>query len=227
MNSHNDKNSQTCVAVFSGGQDSTICLHWALDRFDQVKAVFFQYGQRHQLEKKAAQRIAQLNQVELAVFRIDLFKELGSNALVDSSMPIEHPDNELPNTFVPGRNLIFLTYAASYAYSIGVQDMVIGVCQTDYSGYPDCRQETVSALARALGLGLGKEMRIHTPLMNLSKAQSIKLAQELGAMESLAFSHTCYEGLFPPCRKCPACKLREQGFREAGIPDPLLQRAKS
>ena len=220
-----------CLVVFSGGQDSTTCLHWALQRFNKVETVFFDYGQRHRIEMESAIRIAKNNQVPLRIFRLDVFQEIGGNALIDSGMAIEMPEAAvspaLPNTFVPGRNLIFLTYAASYAYTRGITDLVTGVCQTDYSGYPDCRASTMHALEKALGLGLDLDgkLRIHTPLMYLTKAETVQLAEKEGAMESLAFSHTCYEGKFPPCGVCPACLLRQKGFDEARIADPIFKRS--
>ncbi len=235
-----------CLVVFSGGQDSTICLHWALQTFRSVKAIFFDYGQRHASEQKAAETIAAKLSVTLKVFRLDFFTQLGGNALIDSRLDIEGlSTNEtsseitsvsasasLPNTFVPGRNLVFLTYAASYAYTLGIRDLVTGVCQTDYSGYPDCRAATMTSLEQALSLGLGwtvpdvpalpgQGLVLHTPLMFQSKADSVRWAVQLGAMDSLAHSHTCYEGLFPPCGKCPSCLLRIKGFKEAGMTDPL------
>ena len=214
----------SCLVVFSGGQDSTTCLHWALRTFAVVEAIFFDYGQRHASELQAAEAIAGRLKVPLRVFRLDFFTELGGNALVDPGLAIAPvPEHGLPNTFVPGRNLIFLTYAASYAFTRDIRDLVTGVCQTDYSGYPDCRDATIKSLETALGLGLGYEsgFAIHTPLMFKSKAESVLWAKELGALESLAYSHTCYEGKFPPCGKCPACMLRKKGFEEAGIADPL------
>lgn len=220
------------LVVFSGGQDSTTCLHWALREFRSVRAVFFDYGQRHAAEQQAAAAIAARLEVPLRVFRLDVFRELGGNALTDASIAIEaQPEGAaLPNTFVPGRNLIFLAHAASYAYTLGIRDLVTGVCQTDYSGYPDCREETIRSLEKALGLGLdlagpGRELAIHTPLMYMTKAESVRWAAELGALESLALSHTCYEGAYPPCGGCPACLLRRKGFEEAGIEDPLAVRA--
>ncbi|MBW8886344.1 MAG: 7-cyano-7-deazaguanine synthase QueC [Fibrobacteres bacterium] len=223
--------SEACLVVFSGGQDSTTCLHWALRTFARVEAVFFDYGQRHASELEAARAIAGRLAVPLRVFRLDFFRELGGNALVDPDLAIAPvPDSGLPNTFVPGRNLIFLTYAASYAFTLGIRHLVTGVCQTDYSGYPDCRDATLKSLERALGLGLGHaegEFHIHTPLMFKTKAESVLWARELGALDSLAFSHTCYEGHYPPCGKCPACLLRAKGFAEAGIEDPLMARARA
>ena len=135
-------------------------------------------------------------------------------------------DEGLPNTFVPGRNLILLSFAAARAWQLGIENIVTGVCQTDYSGYPDCRKNAIDALQLALNLGMERQFVLHTPLMWLSKAQTVKMAQEFGALEALSLSHTCYNGQFPPCSTCPACFLRERGFLEAGIPDPLIERAK-
>lgn len=235
------KLNRTALVVFSGGQDSTTCLHWALRTFAAVETVFFDYGQRHAAEERAAQIIAWKLGVPLRRFKIDFFREVGGNSLTDSSMDIEDAGTgPLPNTFVPGRNLLFLTQAAAYAYTRGIRDVVTGVCQTDYSGYPDCRHDTIRALQRSLHLGLGwpernrradgtsgqaGAFRIHTPLMFHTKAGSVALAQRWGALDSLAFSHTCYEGVFPPCGRCPSCVLRAKGFDEAGIADPLLVRA--
>jgi 7-cyano-7-deazaguanine synthase len=246
---------RVCLAVFSGGQDSNTCLHWALANFKAVEAVFFDYGQRHAAEMEAAKVIAARLSIPLKVFRLDFFRELGGNALLDPTMAIAPlPDGGgLPNTFVPGRNLIFLTYAASYAYTRDIRDLVTGVCQTDYSGYPDCRDATIGSLEKALSLGLGwseegataaagvkpgassatgaepareRRFSIHTPLMFKTKAESVTWAAELGALESLAFSQTCYEGAFTPCGACPACELRRKGFQEAGVDDPLEARAR-
>jgi 7-cyano-7-deazaguanine synthase len=226
------KLNRTALVVFSGGQDSTTCLHWALGAFASVEAVFFEYGQRHRAEVLAAQAITWRLGVPLRQFRLDFFRELKGNALTDSSMDISAGmgDHGLPNTFVPGRNLLFLTQAAAYAYTRDIRDVVTGVCQTDYSGYPDCRHDTLRALQRSLHLGLGwpergGTFRIHTPLMFRTKAESVALARRWGALESLALSHTCYEGAFPPCGKCPSCLLRAKGFAEAGVPDPLTTRA--
>jgi 7-cyano-7-deazaguanine synthase len=207
--------------------------------FKNVEAIFFDYGQRHAAEMAAAATIAARLSVPLKVFRLDFFRELGGNALLDPGMAIEPLSDAggLPNTFVPGRNLIFLTYAASYAFTRGIRDLVTGVCQTDYSGYPDCRDATIKSLERALGQGLGwtdsgtrpareGAFSIHTPLMFKTKAESVRWAGEIGAMDSLAFSHTCYEGTYPPCGKCPACLLRRKGFQEAGVEDPLDIRAR-
>lgn len=215
----------SALVVHSGGADSTICLHWALDQFKKVEAITFNYGQRHVIELEAAQKICELNNIPQKVVHINSFTDLGSNALTDNSVDIEfQKDKDLPNTFVPGRNLIFLTMAAAWAYQRGIQHLVTGVCQTDFSGYPDCRNETIQSLSKTISLGIDKPYTIHTPLMFIDKAESVRLASSLGAFESLSYSHTCYEGQIPPCGKCPSCELRQKGFDEAGFKDPLLER---
>ena len=151
---------------------------------------------------------------------------LGGDALTDRAIEVGiQPDaaTGLPNTFVPGRNLIFLTYAAAYAYQRDIGHLVAGVAQTDYSGYPDCREETIEALQQALRLGMESDVQIHTPLMHRSKRETVELARDLGALDAMALTHTCYNGERPPCRHCPACELRAKGFAEAGIEDPLLE----
>lgn len=217
-----------CLVVLSGGQDSTTCLYWSLARFGatNVDTVTFDYGQRHRIELDCARAIAALAGVPHTVLPIDTFAALGGNALTEAAITVQEgvEANGLPNTFVPGRNLIFLTFAAALAYRRGITELVTGVAQTDYSGYPDCREATIRALQQALRLGMEWEGTIHTPLMFLSKADTVRLARDLGALPALALSHTCYNGVQPPCGVCPACRLRAQGFAEAGIPDPLLER---
>ena len=217
------------LVVLSGGQDSTTCLYWAIDRFgrDLVETVSFDYGQRHRVELDCAQKVAAIAGVPHLVLPINTFTALGGNALTDARIGVEaepDPDTPLPNTFVPGRNLIFLTFAAAYAATRNIAHLVTGVAQTDYSGYPDCRQETMQALERALRLGLVAPITLHTPLMFKSKSETVVMARELGAMAALAFSHTCYNGSIPPCGGCAACRIRARGFAEAGVVDPLLQR---
>jgi 7-cyano-7-deazaguanine synthase len=218
--------SQSLV-VLSGGQDSTTCLYWALRQFGsgQVEAVTFDYGQRHRLELDCAARVAARAGVPQTVLPINTFAALGGNALTDAGIPVQDGVDEqtrLPNTFVPGRNLIFLTFAAALAYPRGIRHLVTGVAQTDYSGYPDCRQATIQALEQAIRLGMEYEITIHAPLMFKSKADTVRLANELGALSALADTHTCYNGVRPPCGVCPACQLRARGFAEAGMVDPLL-----
>ena len=216
------------LVVLSGGQDSTTCLYWALDRFgqDAVETVSFDYGQRHRIELDCAAKVARHAGVGNTCLPIDTFAALGGDALTDPDIDVEDkPDTaaSLPNTFVPGRNLVFLTFAAAYAYQRNIGHLVTGVAQTDYSGYPDCRMETISALQQALRLGMETEVSIHAPLMHLSKKQTVELARDLGALPAMALTHTCYNGARPPCGLCAACELRAKGFAEANIADPLLE----
>jgi 7-cyano-7-deazaguanine synthase len=214
------------VVVLSGGQDSTTCLYWSIKRFgaDNVSTVTFDYGQRHRIEIDCARQIADHAGVSSCVLPIDTFSALGGNALTDD-LPVADAEGQpggLPNTFVPGRNLIFLTYAAAYAWQHNIDNLVTGVAQTDYSGYPDCRSETIAALQDALRKGLERPFTIHTPLMQMSKRKTVELARDLNALEALRLTHTCYNGVRPPCGTCLACQLRAKGFDEAGIADPLL-----
>jgi len=215
------------LVVLSGGQDSTTCLYWALARFGggSVEAVTFDYGQRHRVELQCAAHVAGQAGVPQTVLPIDTFGALGGNALTDRDIAVPGFDaNEggLPSTFVPGRNLVFLTFAAALAWQKGIAHLVTGVAQTDYSGYPDCRRETMDALQRTLCLGMEASFVIHTPLMQLTKQQTVELARDLGAIPAMALTHTCYKGVRPPCGECAACVLRAKGFDAAGIPDPLL-----
>jgi 7-cyano-7-deazaguanine synthase len=215
------------LVVLSGGQDSTTCLYWAIDRFGagDVETVTFDYGQRHRVELECARNIADFAGVSNRCLPIDTFAALGGDALTDSDIDVASgtdAETGLPNTFVPGRNLIFLTYAAAYAYQRKIDQIVTGVAQTDYSGYPDCREATIAALQQALRLGMESEVTIHTPLMRLSKKETVLLARDLGALPAMALTHTCYNGERPPCGTCAACELRAKGFAEAGLDDPLL-----
>lgn len=220
------------LVVLSGGQDSTTCLYWALRQFGvgQVEAVTFDYGQRHRLELDCAARVAARAGVAQTVLPINTFAALGGNALTDPGVAVQaglNMQTGLPNTFVPGRNLIFLTFAAAFAYPRNIHHLVTGVAQTDYSGYPDCRQATLQALEQAIQLGMEYPITLHAPLMFKSKADTVRLARDLGALPALADTHTCYNGIYPPCGECPACQLRARGFAEAEITDPLLAVEKS
>ena len=215
------------LVVLSGGQDSTTCLYWAIRRFgrDQVSSLTFDYGQRHRIELDCAADVASQAGVANRILPIDTFAALGGNALTDQEIEVAGgADGSLPSTFVPGRNLVFLTFAAAYAWPRRIGHLVTGVAQTDYSGYPDCREETLRALEQALRLGMESQVEIHAPLMHLSKKQTVLLARDLGALDAMRLTHTCYEGRRPPCGTCPACKLRARGFAEAGISDPLVGR---
>ncbi|MCK5647889.1 MAG: 7-cyano-7-deazaguanine synthase QueC [Gammaproteobacteria bacterium] len=235
------------LVVLSGGQDSTTCLYWAINEFgkENVSSLSFDYGQRHKIELDAARKVTEIAAVAHVILPIDTFSALGGNALTDDIDIAEDVDAEannnaegslyaegslsdsaLPNTFVPGRNLIFLTFAAAYAYQRSIKHLITGVAQTDYSGYPDCRESTLRSLEQTLRLGMEYNISIHTPLMNLSKSDTVTLAEGLGAMDAMAYTHTCYNGEQPPCGHCQACRLRAKGFAEAGRADPLIERMK-
>jgi 7-cyano-7-deazaguanine synthase len=206
------------VVVFSGGQDSTTCLIQALAHYDEVHAITFNYGQRHSQEIAVAQAIAgELGVTAHKVLDLSLLNELAISSLTRDSIPVSSAlqDNGLPNTFVPGRNILFLTLAAVYAYQVGAEVVITGVCETDFSGYPDCRDEFVKALNQALCLGLEKPLRLVTPLMWLNKAQTWALADRYGRLDYVrSRTLTCYNGLVGEgCGECPACELRARGLQ--------------
>jgi len=212
---------KSALVVFSGGQDSTTCLYWAKEKFAEVAAVTFDYGQRHKIEIEQAVRLAADAGVAHQVINIPTLSELTANSLTRDDIDISQEEGALPSTFVSGRNLIFLSFAAIYAYENGINDIVAGMSQTDYSGYPDCRDTFIKSLNVTLNLAMEAQFRLHTPLMWLTKAETVKLAQSLGCLPVLALTQTCYEGKRPACGECPACKLRLKGFAAAGIEDPL------
>ena len=219
--------SERALVVLSGGQDSTTCLYWAIDRFGRanVSSITFDYGQKHRIELECARNVAADTGVPNVCLPIDTFAALGGDALTDAAIAVSDAadeETELPVTFVPGRNLIFMTFAAAYAYRHDARHLVTGVAQTDYSGYPDCRETTMAALQEAITLGMDREFTIHTPLMHRSKKETVELAAQLGALDAMALTHTCYNGRRPPCGECQACRLRARGFAEAGVRDPLL-----
>jgi 7-cyano-7-deazaguanine synthase len=224
---------QGALVLFSGGQDSTACLAWALERYPRVETVGFDYGQRHAVEliaRRAVRRgVARLSQAWRTRLgpdhRLNLraFGAIGETALT-AERAIEVTGRGLPSTFVPGRNLVFLTYAAALADRRGLKALVGGMCETDFSGYPDCRRDTLDAMQAALNLGMEQDFRIETPLMRLTKAQTWALAKRLGGEPlirlTLEDSHTCYLGDRTPhdwgkgCGTCPACELRARGWTE-------------
>jgi 7-cyano-7-deazaguanine synthase len=224
--------SEGALVLFSGGQDSTTCLAWALDRFAQVETVGFDYGQRHRVELACRNEIraglAKLNDTwrdrlgEEHTINLASLGEISSTALT-RDVAIEIDKEGLPNTFVPGRNLVFLTFAAALAYRRGLRHLVGGMCETDYSGYPDCRDDTIKALQVALNLGMETGFVLHTPLMWIDKAATWDLARALGGDRLVELivdkTHTCYRGDRGErhdwgygCGVCPACKLRAAGF---------------
>jgi 7-cyano-7-deazaguanine synthase len=225
-----------CMVILSGGQDSTTALFWARESFATVHAVTFDYGQRHLIEIAAAEKVARMAGV--ASFEvIDIRRALRSTSPLTSDATLEtYADYQTMDrvigdrvelTFVPMRNLLFLTIAANRAIAAGVDALVIGVCQADNANYPDCRQAFIDAARDAMSSALGIErLFVHTPLMDNSKAATVRMAQRLpGCFDALAYSHTCYAGQFPPCGECHACVLRAHGFAEAGVADPLITRA--
>ena len=216
------------LVVFSGGQDSTTCLYWAKQRFEQVFALTFDYGQRHRLELESARRIAEMagvNQevIELGKIFAGLSPLTDSSRAVETYASVEQLPEGIASTFVPGRNILFLTVAANRAYVLGCNRIVLGVAQQDYGGYPDCRLDFIEQMQGALASGLEFDLKIETPLMHLSKKETVDLAASLpGCLEALSYSTTCYNGVYPPCGSCNSCLLRARGFQQAGLVDPLL-----
>jgi len=221
---NNNYTSNNALVLFSGGQDSTTCLYWAKKQFKAVQALGFRYGQKHDVELRQAEIIAAKAQVSFRV--LDITGMLQGSALTEHNKTItdQHELNEnLPASFVPGRNAVFLTIAASYAYTNGISDLVGGMCQTDYSGYPDCRRVFIDALQTTMSLALDKDLRIHTPLMYLTKAETWKLAHDLGVLDIVReLSHTDYNGDRTTYNEWgygkldnPASELRAKGYAEA------------
>ena len=226
--------TNSALVLFSGGQDSTTCLAWALNRYDHIETLGFDYGQRHAIELTMRPQLLD----GLRTMRSDWKSKLGEDHVLDlsllaaisdtaltSDVAITMQENGLPNTFVPGRNLLFLTSAAALAYRRGITDLVGGMCETDYSGYPDCRDETLRSLEQAINLGMASKLAIQTPLMWLNKAQSWQLAATLGGQELVELirteTHTCYlgeRGVLHAwgygCGTCPACELRARGYAD-------------
>ena len=225
-------NSETALVLFSGGQDSTVCLAWALERFSRVETIGFDYGQRHAIELSVRARLRE----KMSALKSGWAARLGDDhmiklealaAISDTALTrqtaIEIADSGLPTTYVPGRNLVFFCFAGALAYRRGARHLVAGMCETDYSGYPDCRDDTIKAMQVALTLGLDKRVAIHTPLMWIDKAETFALAVEIGGEAFLDLlieeSHSCYLGDRSKrhdwgygCGTCPACQLRAQGF---------------
>ena len=204
---------QSALVVFSGGQDSTTCLFWALKHYDNVEAVTFAYGQRHSHEVEVAKGIAKDLEIEHQVLDMSLLGQITNNALT-SDMEIEAQEGQVPNTFVDGRNHLFLSFAAILAKQKGISDIVTGVCETDFSGYPDCRDDFVKSLNVTLNLAMDYNFVIQTPLMWLDKSETWELADQLGAFDYVKDKTlTCYNGIMGAgCGECPACKLRQHGL---------------
>ncbi|MFQ6371004.1 7-cyano-7-deazaguanine synthase QueC [Shewanella sp. YIC-542] len=207
------------IIVFSGGQDSTTCLVQALTQYDEVHAITFNYGQRHVHEIDVARALAKkLGASSHKVMDVGLLNELAISALTRDNIAVSNTlmDNGLPNTFVPGRNILFLTLAGIYAYQLGAQAVITGVCETDFSGYPDCRHAFIRALESALVQGMDRPLKLITPLMWLNKAETWALADRYGQLALVRDETlTCYNGIAGSgCGECPACKLRQHGLEQ-------------
>jgi 7-cyano-7-deazaguanine synthase len=224
--------AESALVLFSGGQDSTVCLAWALESFGRVETIGFDYGQRHAVELDVRPNVRDgLKSLSAKwrsrlgddhVVKLDALGAISETALT-RDVAIEVAGSGLPTTFVPGRNLIFFTFAGALAYRRGIKHLVAGMCETDYSGYPDCRNDTIKAMQTALGLGMDRRFVIHTPLMWIDKAGTFAMANEIGGQKLidllLAETHTCYLGDRKNrhewgfgCGTCPACRLRAEGF---------------
>lgn len=207
---------ESALVVFSGGQDSTTCLFWAKQRFKKVVAIAFDYGQRHRIELEAAQKIATIADVPLSVFHLGTISEITSNALTTHTLEVEEskPDQRPPNTLVEGRNMLFLTYAAVFAKEKNIRNIVTGVGQADYSGYPDCRNDFITSLNKTLNLSMDYDYQIHTPLMWKNKTEIWELADDLGVFDLVKNETvTCYNGIKGSgCGNCPSCNLRNRGL---------------
>jgi 7-cyano-7-deazaguanine synthase len=210
--------TKKALVLMSGGQDSTTCLFWAKSKFESVEAIGFNYGQRHNLELDLAEKIAADAGVNYYIAQISTLSDVSQNALTVGSINVEESvsDGNPPNTQVEGRNMLFLTYAAIYAKSKGISDLVMGVSQTDYSNYPDCREQFVRSAENSLSLAMDYTFTSHTPLMWRTKAETWQLADELGVLDIIKNKTlTCYNGIIGDgCGNCPACKLRKKGWDE-------------
>lgn len=205
------------VVVFSGGQDSTTCLFWAMEQFAEVEAVTFDYNQRHRTEIGCAKEITEELGIKHHILDMSLLNQLAPNALTRADIEVKDgEDGDLPSTFVPGRNLLFMSFAGVLASQVGARHIVTGVCETDFSGYPDCRDIFIKSLNVTLNLSMDENFVIHTPLMWLNKAETWKLADDLGAFEFVRTKTlTCYNGIIADgCGVCPACLLRKNGLDE-------------
>ncbi|MGN0368405.1 MAG: 7-cyano-7-deazaguanine synthase QueC [Wujia sp.] len=212
------KNKEAAVVVFSGGQDSTTCLLYAKKKYKTVYAISFDYNQRHVAELDAAKDICEKLEVEHVILDMSLLNQLAPNSLTRSDMKVDEdaPESGTPNTFVDGRNMVFLTFAAIYAKQKEITDIITGVSQSDFSGYPDCRDEFIKSLNVSLNLAMDYEFDLITPLMWLDKEETWELADELGGFDLVRdMTLTCYNGIKGDgCGNCPACKLRKKGLEQ-------------
>jgi len=216
---------KSALLLFSGGQDSTTALVWARQRFDKVSAISFDFGQTHTIELESAKSIAEHYNIPHTTLSISsLYAEVSSCSLLkkEGMLPVSSEEKEgIPDTFVPGRNLLFLNIAAIHAFAHGISDIIIGVSEVDYSGYPDCREGFLQSAEKSISLAFDQKFHIHAPFLHCSKAEEIQLLQKAGELDILKKTHTCYRGERPPCGQCDACRLRAEAFLEAGAEDPL------
>ena len=214
----NTRNKEAAVVVFSGGQDSTTCLLWARQRYKEVIAVSFDYGQRHKAELLCAKEITDELNVEWHVMDMSLLNQLAPNSLTRQDIEVEEnaPKDGVPNSVVDGRNMLFLTFAAVFAKQRGITDIITGVSQSDFSGYPDCRDVFIKSLNTTLNLAIDYTFCIETPLMWIDKADTWKLADDLNGLSLVREKTlTCYNGVKGDgCGNCPSCKLRRKGYEE-------------
>lgn len=216
MNIFNPNQQRKALVIFSGGQDSTTCLLQAIADYglQNVETITFQYGQRHAIELEKAKWIVEDLGVKQTLIDTSVIKAITHNAMMSES-EIKADEKGMPNTFVDGRNALFLLYAAIYAKGQGISDIITGVCETDFSGYPDCRDVFIKSMNVTLNLAMDYQFNIRTPLMYLTKAQTWQLADELGALDYIRqHTHTCYMGVEQGCGECPSCVLREKGLNE-------------
>ena len=206
-------NDNRALVVFSGGQDSTTCLFWALEHYDHVEVITFDYGQRHRKEIEVAKEIANELNVKQHLLNTEILTSYNANSLTNNDIEIDS-SNDVPNTFVPGRNMLFLNIASIVAYQIGAKHIVTGVCDTDFSGYPDCRRDFVQSMNETMNLAMDLEFVIDTPLMTLNKKETWQLADELAQLDYIRYrTLTCYNGIVGDgCGVCPSCKLRADGL---------------
>ena len=206
-------NDNRALVVFSGGQDSTTCLFWALEQYDHVEVITFDYGQRHRKEIEVAKEIANELNVKQHLLNTEILTSYNANSLTNNDIEIDS-SNDVPNTFVPGRNMLFLNIASIVAYQIGAIHIVTGVCDTDFSGYPDCRRDFVQSMNETMNLAMDLEFVIDTPLMTLNKKETWQLADELAQLDYIRYhTLTCYNGIVGDgCGVCPSCKLRADGL---------------
>jgi 7-cyano-7-deazaguanine synthase len=210
------------LVIFSGGQDSTTCLYWAKNKYKDIEAITFNYGQKHSVELEQSQKICDLENIKQTIIDISFLDTIVKSALTSNGDVNELNEKGLPSSFVPNRNQLFITMSHSYAQKIGAGVIITGVCQTDYSGYPDCREAFIRAIEWSTNLGSDSDVKIETPLMYLTKAETFKLAEDNKCLpQVIDLSHTCYNGDREHrhewgfgCDDCPACELRKLGYYE-------------